>query len=262
MDLTYAIDADGTSSSPSSLFSRYVQRNIHHLQGLEDHAKGDRRCAAQVQGSYHLRRGEYWAGWLQTQGEWPERTTIDYVPGIGHDDQGMVSTADELLIFLSRYPEVADRFAPRHSSHPQTASRDYSTTTTTGNPKRAKVTRRTGTLTESSTDLIRPKHGACGWRRWVGSLGLKALEEVTSVSGLLEHGHLPPFPILLPAFALLSLSLSLSLPLLGFPCVRLFYRPSDLNTLEPYSPHSFASLLPFGLSPFAFRLSCPFVNSA
>jgi hypothetical protein len=78
----------GPHPSREAIFERYSKRHVHYQLGTADHASDTKSCAALVQGDSHFNRGRIYQAYLERLG-YPERHTIDYVAGVGHDDLEM-----------------------------------------------------------------------------------------------------------------------------------------------------------------------------
>lgn len=91
----------GPVADAASIYKRYKTRYVHYQLGTGDHAQGSAACEAGVQGESHLTRGEIYQAYLQLLGSYPKRHTIDYVPGIGHNDKAMFSVSFCLLFLPS-----------------------------------------------------------------------------------------------------------------------------------------------------------------
>ncbi|PBK98049.1 hypothetical protein ARMGADRAFT_1026176 [Armillaria gallica] len=60
-------------------------------------------CKSQTQGNTHLERGQYFVSMLEDMGGIPNCTTIDWVPGVGHDAEGMMASnvgVDKLFQYM------------------------------------------------------------------------------------------------------------------------------------------------------------------
>lgn len=85
------------------IIERYNGRTISYAWGLEDHGDGDPRCQAKTQGNTHLERGQYFVSMLEDMGGIPNCTTVDWVPGVSHDAEGMMASnvgVDKLFRYM------------------------------------------------------------------------------------------------------------------------------------------------------------------
>ncbi|KAK0458636.1 uncharacterized protein EV420DRAFT_368640 [Desarmillaria tabescens] len=111
--------ADARVLEREGIIERYNGRTISYAWGLvsdviclrvifyhslqEDHGDGDPRCQAKTQGNSHLERGQYFVSMLEDMGGVPNCTTVDWVPGISHDAEGMMASnvgIDKLFRFM------------------------------------------------------------------------------------------------------------------------------------------------------------------
>ncbi|KAK0196324.1 hypothetical protein F5146DRAFT_323046, partial [Armillaria mellea] len=88
---TYA-SSNAKALGREGIISRYHTRALSYAWGLNDKAKGDTRCAAETQGNSHITRGRNFVAMLENTGGIPNLTTVDWVPGIGHDTAGMMAS--------------------------------------------------------------------------------------------------------------------------------------------------------------------------
>jgi len=86
----YAL-GDANDLGRKGLVDRFLERNVHYAFGLLDHGAGDTRCQAMTQGSTHLERGQNFMAMLDDMGGMPKNSTVDYIPGVTHDGNGMVN---------------------------------------------------------------------------------------------------------------------------------------------------------------------------
>lgn len=87
--------ADYNSLGRDGVVERYLNRHVNYAWGLADNGAGDTRCQAVTQGASHLERGENFVSMLKdmNSGMVPSAQTVDYVPGVSHDGDGMMSSA-------------------------------------------------------------------------------------------------------------------------------------------------------------------------
>ncbi|MBV8595652.1 MAG: alpha/beta hydrolase [Candidatus Eremiobacteraeota bacterium] len=101
---------DGTPSyvtgTARELEQRYVHRDVTYLLGTADiNAQEwdlDTSCAAEEQGAYRLQRGRAYIRYLRTRN--PKGTAQDFalVPGVGHDNRKMFTSACGLAVVFDR----------------------------------------------------------------------------------------------------------------------------------------------------------------
>ncbi|KAK0229585.1 hypothetical protein EDD85DRAFT_850983 [Armillaria nabsnona] len=84
------------------IIKRYHSRTLNYAWGLKDEGNGDTRAQAQTQGRNHLERGRNFVAMLEDMGGIPELTTVDWVPGVSHNGEGMM-TNDAGIDKLFRY---------------------------------------------------------------------------------------------------------------------------------------------------------------
>lgn len=85
---------DEVVGNRSMVRERYFSRNIFYGFGLDDHGDGDGHCEAQWQGDSHLERGQNFDKMLQDLSDgFPETQSVDYIPGVAHDNYKMVSSS-------------------------------------------------------------------------------------------------------------------------------------------------------------------------
>ncbi|KAK0196327.1 hypothetical protein F5146DRAFT_323170 [Armillaria mellea] len=94
--------SDADALGREGIINRYHTRALSYAWGLSDNASGDTRCEAETQGSSHLARGRNFVAMLENTGGIPNLTTVDWVPGIGHDTAGMMAS-DAGIDKLFRY---------------------------------------------------------------------------------------------------------------------------------------------------------------
>ncbi|KAJ6457162.1 hypothetical protein C8R47DRAFT_172841 [Mycena vitilis] len=100
----------GDKLDRDSAVSAYNSRTINYAWGLADNGAGDTRCQAEVrasavrifysalpcsqtQGSTHLTRGQNFVSMLTTSFGWPLNSTVDWIEGVSHDNEGMMDSA-------------------------------------------------------------------------------------------------------------------------------------------------------------------------
>ncbi|KAJ6457163.1 hypothetical protein C8R47DRAFT_172935 [Mycena vitilis] len=83
----------GSKLKRDSVVTAYNSRNIHYAWGLKDNGAGDTRCEAETQGNTHLTRGQNFVSMLTTSFGWPANSTVDWVEGVSHDNEGMMDSA-------------------------------------------------------------------------------------------------------------------------------------------------------------------------
>lgn len=79
------------------IIDRYLRREIHYLYGTKDNGGTTNGCAANAQGLGHFDRGQKWWGYLTSN--FPnvtQKQTIDNVDGVGHDSNGIWTSAQGL----------------------------------------------------------------------------------------------------------------------------------------------------------------------
>ncbi|WFD27312.1 hypothetical protein MNAN1_002308 [Malassezia nana] len=93
----YASGHAGTNGS--NLIKLFRGRKIHFAIAENDNGKGVQNCAAETQGPNRIARGSEWIiAQGNSSGGWPSQHTVDYMPGISHQD----------------YPAMAYYFSLKH----------------------------------------------------------------------------------------------------------------------------------------------------
>ncbi|PBK98975.1 hypothetical protein ARMGADRAFT_984277 [Armillaria gallica] len=78
----------------NGLVSRYNGRNMHYAWGTADNGSGDTSCKAFTQGRTHLERGRNFVSMLEDlPGGIPTLTTVDWIEGVSHSNEEMMSSA-------------------------------------------------------------------------------------------------------------------------------------------------------------------------
>ncbi|KAK0484143.1 hypothetical protein EDD18DRAFT_1112195 [Armillaria luteobubalina] len=90
-------DADqykyGLAAGPRCIVSRYNGRNLNYAWGTADNGPGDISCEAFTQGRTHLERGRNFVAMLQNlTGGIPSLSTVDWIEGVSHSNEGMTSS--------------------------------------------------------------------------------------------------------------------------------------------------------------------------
>ncbi|KIY72731.1 hypothetical protein CYLTODRAFT_388319 [Cylindrobasidium torrendii FP15055 ss-10] len=87
--------ADATELGRDGIVDRYFGRTVNYASGLEDNGAGDTRCQAITQGSTHLERGQNFEASIKdlNDGSLPSTQTVDYIEGVSHDGDGMMTSA-------------------------------------------------------------------------------------------------------------------------------------------------------------------------
>ncbi|KAK0203306.1 hypothetical protein DFS33DRAFT_1260387 [Desarmillaria ectypa] len=88
----YAI-SDTNRLGREGIISRYIGRNLHYAWGMADNGPGDISCQAFTQGRTHLERGRNFVAMLEDlAGGIPALTTIDWIEGVSHSNEDMMSS--------------------------------------------------------------------------------------------------------------------------------------------------------------------------
>jgi pimeloyl-ACP methyl ester carboxylesterase len=84
--------------TPAQLEGSYVKREVIYLLGQQDvdpeHPALDKSCAAEAQGAYRLMRGKLYFGYLLRRHPEGVNQRLVEVPGVGHDGDGMLTSAE------------------------------------------------------------------------------------------------------------------------------------------------------------------------
>ena len=106
------------TTRPGDLERRYVGRDVTYLLGTLDTDPGlgalDKSCAAEAQGPDHLERGRSYVRYLQQRHPRDLRQRLQLVPGIAHDQAGMLTSAEA----------VAAIYGPPHPEQTQNSNHD------------------------------------------------------------------------------------------------------------------------------------------
>ena len=92
--------------TPAAYEQRFVARDVTYLLGTVDTNPRewdlDTSCAAEAQGPYRFARGKSYAAYLK--GRHPQGTAQDiaFVPGVGHDNQKMFTSACGVAVIFDR----------------------------------------------------------------------------------------------------------------------------------------------------------------
>jgi hypothetical protein len=84
--------------TPLQVESAYVKREVIYLLGQQDvdpeHPALDKSCAGEAQGAYRLMRGKLYFGYLLRRHPEGVNQRLVEVPGVGHDGDGMLTSAE------------------------------------------------------------------------------------------------------------------------------------------------------------------------
>ncbi|WP_419730163.1 hypothetical protein [Lichenicola sp.] len=102
---------DPGAASAGGLEARYVGREVTYLLGTRDTDPDlgalDKSCAAEAQGPDHVDRGRAYFRYLQLRHPSDLRQQLHEVPGIGHDQAAMLTSAEALAaIYDPARPEI------------------------------------------------------------------------------------------------------------------------------------------------------------
>ncbi|KAL9939217.1 hypothetical protein V8E36_002030 [Tilletia maclaganii] len=107
------------NTSKDGVIGRFLSRRVHIALALLDNGAGDTHCEAQRQGTTHLSRGSQFVQDVAdyTNGVWPEKFTLSYVPNTSHSDFNMFEANQSLWhIFAedmdTRYEDTGDASSP------------------------------------------------------------------------------------------------------------------------------------------------------
>ncbi|KAK0189273.1 hypothetical protein F5146DRAFT_1205717, partial [Armillaria mellea] len=114
----------------NGLVSRYNGRIMHYAWGTADNGSGDTSCKAFTQGRTHLERGRNFVSMLEDlPGGIPTLTTIDWIEGVSHSNEEMMSSAagiDKIKLF---------RYVSSNSTTPSGSVSSPGVYPTPGSPK-------------------------------------------------------------------------------------------------------------------------------
>ncbi|CAD6889775.1 unnamed protein product [Tilletia controversa] len=124
------------NASKTDVVNRFLGRRVHIALALLDNGPGDTHCEALAQGDTHLGRGSQFVQDIAdvTNGVWPSKFSLAYVPDTSHADFNMFS-ADQSLYhifqedFNVRYPDLTKVLNPGDVAKKPPGTKSFATPT-------------------------------------------------------------------------------------------------------------------------------------